>query len=138
MASRIKKPETSFSLDKPRRQTRGRKPLKLEEHRAWIRKLPGLVDGDHRTVEAAHISVKDARFGKPSRGKSQKSDDIYLVPLSKRLHMEIHQIGEPAFEDKYGVDLVLIAVALFVHHINDDEEAALAVISRTWEGRDKS
>lgn len=132
MALRIKRPPTAFSADKPKREVRGRKPLVIEAHRQWIRQLPSLITGEVGTVEAAHISMKDARAGKVSRGKSQKVDDFYLVPLSRKLHAEIHDIGEPAFEKKYGIDLVRIAMALYIHGTNANDAAAHAMIATTY------
>lgn len=135
MAHRIKLPASAFSNDTPKRETRGRKPVVIEAHRKWIRSLPGLIDGATKGVEAAHISKKDAKSGKVSRGKAQKSDDFYLIPLSKRLHIEIHQIGEEAFERKYAVDLVRIALSLFALH-GDDARAQIA-IRQTFGGGSK-
>lgn len=133
MAARIKRPDTAFSLDKPNRRAGGSKPLKLEEHKAWIRGLPSLISG-RRDVEAAHISMRDASAGKVSRGKSQKASDCWIVPLDRDLHREIHAVGEPEFAKRYGVDLVKIAAALYLHHALGDDDAALLSIQQTWRG----
>lgn len=125
-AFRIRRPGSAFSNDPPSRDTRGRQPVKLEAHRAWIRSLPGLIDAATTDVDAAHISKKDAAAGKVSRGKGRKTDDFYLIPLSRGLHNEIHAIGEVAFEEKYGIDLVRIALALYAVH-GDDVKALIAI-----------
>jgi hypothetical protein len=129
MSARIVRPATAFSKDKPARETRGRRQLKLDAHRKWVGSLPSLVTGRRGDVEVAHVSMADPSAGKTSRGKGKKADDIYVVPLSAELHREQHSIGERAFARKYGIDLVKIALALCVH--SQDDEAADMIIKET-------
>ncbi len=126
MAGQIPRSTTAFSKDKPRRATRGRKPVNLDLHRNWIKSLPSLITNRCEKVEVAHISMADPSVGKTSRGKSQKHDDVWVVPLSQHLHLEIHKIGERQFQQKYGLDLNKIAMALY-QHSGDDDIAGLIV-----------
>ena len=85
-----------------RQETRIRCPAHLQ----WIRGFPclvadpGYIDGpcDSR-IEAAHVRKgTDGALGiKPS--------DCWVNPLCKKHHDEQHDIGEPAFELKYSVNL---------------------------------
>ena len=122
----IKKPNTAFSKDKPKRVTRGRKPVKLDAYRKWIKSLPSLITAKRTDVEVAHVSLADPTVGKRTRGKSQKADDFYVVPLSRVLHAEAHRIGEKAFQRQYSINLINIAMAFYIH-AGDDETAELIV-----------
>lgn len=130
MAKQIKRPVTAFSKDRPKRATRGHKALKLDDHRRWINSLPSLITGRYGTVECAHINQPDASAGKSYRGKSTRADDIYCVPLSKELHIELDTgIGWKAFQLKYNIDLVKVAQSLYLCH--GDEEDAEIIIGET-------
>ena len=120
MAGTIRKPPTAFRKDKPKRATRGRKSVSIQQHRRWIKTLPSLITGTCGNVDCCHISMADPSAGKTSRGKAQKTDDYYVVPLSRALHNEIHDIGERRFQEKYGLDLIRIALALYTNSGNDD------------------
>ena len=120
MAGTIRKPTSAFSKDKPKRAIRGRKPVRLDAHRKWVKSLPSLISGHRGAVEVAHISLADSSAGKTTRGKGQKTDDFYVVPLSIELHREAHKLGEKKFQAKYALDLVKISMALFLYSGQDD------------------
>jgi hypothetical protein len=58
-------------------------------------------------VEAAHV-----RTGTDG-GTGMKPSDSWAIPLCNEHHREQHQIGEPAFERKYGIKMKEIAAGLW-------------------------
>ena len=133
MAQRISRPATAFSKDKPARQTRGRYPQTIDKHRRWIKSLPSIVSGEVVDVDPHHVNRADPSAAKPGRGKGRKVDDLYLIPCSRRLHDEIHSIGERAFESKYLVDLVKIAMALYQN--SGDDGAGELIVNETMRAK---
>lgn len=74
-------------------------------HRAWVRKhrcsVPGCVS---LLIECAHI-----RTGTDG-GVGLKPSDCWTISLCRSHHGEQHDIGEPAFETMYGLDLIALAL----------------------------
>ena len=94
----------------PRRHNSGRADLvrRCDAHKGWIRKREcAFVDagGCSGRIEAAHV-----RLGTDG-GMGIKPSDVYCWPACSHHHGEQHQIGEPAFAAKYGVDLVALATS---------------------------
>ena len=58
-------------------------------------------------IQACH--VRTATDG----GTGVKPSDNFTTPLCADAHAEQHQIGEPAFEKRYGIDMRKIADALW-------------------------
>ena len=73
-------------------------------HRAWVRRhqccVPGCIG---RPIECAHV-----RRGTDG-GVALKPSDGWTISLCRSHHEEQHRIGEPAFEQRYGIDLVSLA-----------------------------
>jgi hypothetical protein len=62
----------------------------------WIKGLPSVASGE-TPCENAHV-----RTG----GTSRKADACWIVPLTDYEHrVELHHLGKPAFNAKYGIDL---------------------------------
>lgn len=87
-----------------------RKARVNEAHKRWVRGHECAVKGlgcDGR-MEAAHVT-----WGLPAgarrQGKGIKAGDEWVVALCRSHHAEQHQIGGPAFERRYMVDLVKLA-----------------------------
>lgn len=80
-----------------------------------------MITGRRGGVEAAHVSMADPSVGKTSRGKGQKADDMFVVPLSGALHRKQHSMSEREFWDGYGIDPVKVALALYAVSGNDEE-----------------
>lgn len=81
------------------------------KHSQWVRgwccvAFKSDPQGCDGKVEAAHV-----RTGTDG-GMSEKPSDWWQVPMCARHHREQHQIGEPAFERKYGVDMKREALRL--------------------------
>ncbi len=87
--------------DTPRRDGRVRSP----EHRAWVRQHACVVPmcNSESRIEAAHVRSSG------NGGIGMKPDDQFCVAMCKEHHREQHQIGEHAFERKYGVNLISTA-----------------------------
>ena len=73
-------------------------------HRAWVRRHDCSVRGCRRTpIECAHV-----RTGTDG-GAGLKPSDKWTISLCAFHHREQHQIGEGAFEQKYALDLRMLA-----------------------------
>lgn len=86
---------------------RSREPNNREcpAHRAWVRKhhccVPGCLA---RPIECAHVR-RDT-----DGGTGLKPSDRWVISLCRDHHIEQHQVGEVAFEMKYGIDMRALAV----------------------------
>ena len=58
-------------------------------------------------IQAAHIRTRT------DGGMKVKPSDCFTIPLCVNAHAEQHQIGEPAFEKRYGISMRKIADALW-------------------------
>ncbi len=69
-------------------------------HRAWVRRHQCCVPGClRRPIECAHVR-RDT-----DGGVSLKPSDRWSISLCRDHHIEQHQVGELAFEQRYGIDL---------------------------------
>ena len=95
-------------LSLPRRIRRKRLPKEQRccpAHRAWVRRHHCCVPGcDSVPVECAHV-----RCGTDG-GAALKPSDRWTISLCRQHHLEQHQIGERAFESRYQIDLVELAM----------------------------
>lgn len=116
---------------------RQREPrVKDDKHRAFIGTLLCVACLDDTSVECAHISRASPIYGKRYRGKGEKSDDCWTVPLCSKCHRLQHEKGEDEFWDDYLYDQLGIViepetVALTLHHWSGDHERCEQVI-REW------
>lgn len=101
---------------------RGKDP----DHLEFVGGLPCLITG-RKAVEVAHVSMTSKIWGKADKGVGKKSDDRWVVPLSKPLHEEQHEMGEIRFWKKYGIDPLVVANRLW--QCSGDQGAALRVIA---------
>jgi hypothetical protein len=91
----------------PQRLERSRKepdPRTCPAHRAWVRRHHCCVPECHQVpIECAHVrSGTDGGIGlKPS--------DKWVISLCALHHREQHQIGEPRFQRRHGLDLRQLA-----------------------------
>jgi len=78
-------------------------------HRAWVRKHHCSVPGCRALpIECAHV-----RQGTKG-GMGLKPSDRWVISLCSSHHREQHNLGEQAFEKKYGLDLVTLACAFAI------------------------
>lgn len=100
---------------KPKRNTDGR--FRSPGYRAWVRGFQCCIEGkaDHECdgpIVFAHV-----RTGTDG-GVGLKPSDFWGVPCCDSGHRLQHQIGETAFENRFGVDLKAIAKWLWNHPRN--------------------
>lgn len=106
MTFRVAIPSTAFS-SQPKRAKPGKEATYLD----WLRGLPCVATGA-RPVEAAHLSSANAYYGHMGRGKGQKADDRWALPLSPAMHREQHAGNEMAFWKRHGINPHLLALVL--------------------------
>lgn len=123
MASRLVLPATAFATS-TRRTKRDR--IENTSHERFIRELACVVCGDATTVQCAHISYADPRFGKYGRGKSQREESCWTIPLCEQHHRQQHSMAERDFWKSYGIDPVRVAAALYIR--TQDHEAAILIL----------
>lgn len=81
-----------------REKTREPSSRECPAHRAWVRRhhccVPGCLG---RPIECAHVR-RDT-----DGGVALKPSDCWSISLCRDHHLEQHQVGELAFERRYGV-----------------------------------
>lgn len=119
----VRRDPEAFSLGAPK----GKKHPREEDgaHLDFIRELPCLITGS-QPVEAAHISYASPTYGKRERGKAEKADDRWVVPLSPDKHREQHAGNEIAFWNAHGIDPLQVSLALY--NCGRDHEMARIII----------
>jgi hypothetical protein len=85
------------------------KPVRSEEHKAFIRSLPCYVCALSGRLNSRHI---EACHTPGSRGMGQKRSDLDTIPMCRTHHDYQHQIGWPAFIRKYQIDIPELLKAL--------------------------
>jgi hypothetical protein len=91
------------------REPRKKSSRSCAAHRAWVRRHRCSVPGCRaRPIECAHI-----RCGTDG-GLGLKPSDKWCVSLCRDHHLEQHQIGEQAFEEKYSLELLSLAKEFFL------------------------
>ncbi len=89
-------------ISKPRREKEGRC---CPAHRAWVRRHHCSVPGcELLPIECAHVR------GRTDGGTALKPSDRWAISLCRFHHAEQHQIGESAFEKKYAIDFLAVAM----------------------------
>lgn len=112
-------------------EVRQRKPrVEVPNHLDFIRSLPCLCCGFPRS-EAAHISMAAPHLAKRSRGKGEKADDSWTVPLCSQCHARQHFEGEKKFWA--GTNPFLLALALW--RVTGDDELGQQIIRENLERR---
>lgn len=120
--SRLVIPNTAFAGTT--RKTK-RERINTPSHEKFVRSLPCVVCGGN-DVDLAHVSYADLRFAKFGRGKGQKEESIWTLPLCRRHHDLQHMVGEQAFWKGIGIDAARVAGALFIR--TQDHEAAQIIL----------
>jgi hypothetical protein len=73
------------------------------KHKAFVRRhvcvVPGCISNQ---IECAHYRTAG------NSGAGLKPADWFTFPCCHTHHAEQHQIGQPAFERKYGIDLAAV------------------------------
>ena len=100
--------------------------IKSASHEEFVRGLPCVACGDTTTTEVAHVSYADLRYGKFGRGKGQKEESVWVVPLCGTCHREQHYYGETEFWELHKIDPCRVAAALFIR--TQDYQTALQIL----------
>lgn len=87
------------------------KAVKREPYLQWVRSLPCIVTGQIG-VDAAHISTGNMRYGHAGRGKSQKADDRWALPVIRPEHDRQHGMNEMAYWRAVGINPYVAALVL--------------------------
>ncbi len=87
-------------------------PIRCRAHLTHIRGLECLLRGQQGHVCTGEVRACHLRQGTDG-GMGVKPSDCWTWPGCDGLHAEQHQIGEAAFQDKYGLDLRDICAALW-------------------------
>ena len=85
------------------------KPVRSEEHKAFIRSLPCIVCATCGRLNSRNI---DPCHTPGSRGMGQKRSDLDTIPMCRTHHDYQHQVGWPAFLRKYQLDILELLKAL--------------------------
>lgn len=133
MASRIAPNPDAFPMTPAKS-----KPVKRPEYLKFIRRLPCIITL-RPVVDAAHVSTAAPDFGAHGRGKGQKADCSWTLPLVREKHDEQHRIAEMTFWHKHGINPHTACLTLWgiYNRMEPDEavKAATAIIRRRGLGR---
>jgi hypothetical protein len=110
-----------------------RQKVKSGAHEDFIRSLPCVICKDNTTTECAHVSYADMRYGKFGRGKGQKEESIWVIPLCGAHHRDQHTGNERGFWREHAIDPCRVAAALFIR--SQDYQTALQIIEHAKDGR---
>jgi hypothetical protein len=92
--------------------------MRKPDHLAFIRTLPCLICGNDIETEACHIKMADARILKPLAGSQKRAPDWFTVPMCSKHHREQHKGSERQFWLMEGIDVILMALALYAESGN--------------------
>lgn len=76
-------------------------------HRSWIRGHACSACGSETAIECAH--VRNGTDG----GTGLKPSDKWTISLCRDCHARQHRMGEPVFEQSYGINMKALAEAFF-------------------------
>ena len=77
-----------------------------KQYEEWVTYLPCYISGSENVGKPHHIRLAG------HCGTSKKPPDIFEMPITNDLHVEIHTQGVKTFEKKYGVDFIDIVTEL--------------------------
>ena len=83
-----------------------------KDYKDHVRKLPCLIGGQG-SCDIHHLSA----VGLGRRRSLPKWEDFTIIPLNRRLHSELHQIGIAQFEKKYKINLYKEALLILARWI---------------------
>lgn len=98
-------------------------------YRAWVATLPCIVTRRHG-VQVAHLSTANPAVGHFGRGKAQKADDTWCLPLAPAEHTAQHAMNEIEYWRQHGIDPHRAALALFRIHTVYPADVATEVATK--------
>ena len=81
------------------------KPWRSQKYLNWVKTLPSVISG--RPADDAHHLI-----GHGQGGMGTKVTDLWVFPLTRDEHTELHNIGWRAWEEKHGSQWKYIAETL--------------------------
>ena len=85
--------------------------IKDEDYKKWIIRLPCCASGGYGYDPNSGERLNDPHHIPDGLGGSAKRNDHRLIPLTHALHVELHQIGQETFAEKYGLDYEVLIEA---------------------------
>lgn len=86
--------------------------IRNASHLSWVRGHCCAIEGRNGHECAGKIEAAHVRLGTDG-GMGVKPSDSWTLSLCTAAHAEQHNIGEPAFQAKYGLDMKAVAAALW-------------------------
>jgi hypothetical protein len=86
--------------------------IRCPGHLAFVRGFVCAIQGLAGHVCEGKIEAAHVRCGTDG-GMSEKPSDCWALPLCAAAHRHQHQIGEPAFERQFGIDMKAKAAAIW-------------------------
>ena len=106
----LKRKTPMKKIDPKRRARERERAYGPPERRRWIAGLPCSVPGCERTeIHNAHVKPEGRPTDGPS-GMARKEDYQQIIPLCWWHHLQIHEIGQRAFNDWHSIDVDFVAV----------------------------
>ncbi len=89
--------------------------ISVEEYKDYVNTLPCLICGG--AAEGHHLVA----VGMGRKRETPKWEDYTAIPLSRRYHAELHQIGRKKFEKKYYINLYKEALIILSRWIFNEQ-----------------
>lgn len=98
------------------------KPKKNGNYIAFLHKLPCVMTGSRRDIEAAHLSFASPRHGHYGRAKATKAPDRWALPLSREEHSRQHAMSESEYWAGRDPHLIALTIYGLWSDLGDDAE----------------
>jgi hypothetical protein len=92
------------AVPKPRR-------IKDEAYKQWVIRLPCCASGGFGYDPDTRKRINDPHHVNDKTGGSAKFNDHRCIPLTHKLHDEVHRSGQKTFAAKYGLDYEILIAA---------------------------
>lgn len=86
-------------------------PIRSPSHLAWVRGHECAALGLTQVECCGRMEAAHVRTGTDG-GTGKKPSDCFSIPLCTSHHLIQHQLGESAFEERYGINMKAIAQSL--------------------------
>ena len=96
----LKRGTKRIGVNKARRGKNWLRAYESEDRVEWIAAQPSVVSGRVPCVNAHVVNG----------GMGRKAEARWIVPLTHEEHMELHASGITTFQNKYGVNLLEMAI----------------------------
>ena len=101
----LKRKKPMNKVNPKRRQKERTRAYGSPRRREWVSQQPCWIC-KQTPSENAHVK----KVGDPASGMGRKDDADHIVPLCRKHHQELHQLGQQRFDKQYGTDLDFAAI----------------------------